>query len=99
MTQQIEDSLALINKSYGYNLGQIESRIRSFGKYMRTELSEYTPWDPRLAFANSSVGVQPQGPSTMIGQNIDRQVTVEKVITQANARDIASEIAWQAMNS
>lgn len=96
MTEQIEGSLLFIRKAFSNNFRAIQRNANQFGMQFRDQLSAYTV-QPSLALA--SVGVVPHGPATSIGTQIDRQVTVDKVISQADPLEIASAIAWQAMNS
>lgn len=88
-------SLDRLSSGFTSELSTIEAQIRSYRRTLTDNLS----FDLSRSFAEAPVGISTQGPATQIGTQIGRQVQVDKVISQADPREIATEIAWQELNS
>lgn len=99
LVEQVRTGLRAITSSYESELKGLRRTATSVMPDITSMLTADLSASPGLAFAGLPVGQQPQGIGSRIDTNIDRQVNVDKVISQADPREIASAIAWEALNS
>lgn len=99
LVQEVTSGLRAIVNQYENQLGTLKRTANRLTPDISGILSNELASTPNFAFAlGGPVGGQPQGGSR-IDTNIDRQVNVDKVISQADPREIATAIAWEAMNN